>query len=121
MPPILPALAPQSCDTNIGALDAPRGRGAAVRAGAASDRARPRGRALPVPPPCADDRPAAAVVLLLQTAGAGPAAVPLPAACARSLLPSEPVRTGQARSALAARRSGRAPGRGDARARAQAA
>ena len=71
---------------------APRERGAAVRARAASDRARPGGRALPVPAPGAHDRAAAAALLLVATEGAGPAALPLPKPCARSLLPAGAVR-----------------------------
>jgi hypothetical protein len=53
---------------------APRERGAAVRARAASDRARPGGRALPVPAPRPDHGSAAAALLVVATEGAGPAA-----------------------------------------------
>src|SRR6266540_1239852 len=53
---------------------APRERGAAVRARAPSDRARPGGRALPVPAPGADHRSVAAALFLLTSQGAGPAA-----------------------------------------------
>jgi hypothetical protein len=63
-----------------------RWRRARVRVGAASDGARPGGRALSVRPAGADDRSADAVVLQLEASCAGSAAVSVSAARARSLL-----------------------------------